>query len=378
MVQSLTSRMSAALIALFVAFFAVILVPSPAANAADIAVQGCEISGAPASVTVDTDDLGPFEGGWLPLHDVVGAPFDYTDPVGTFNDIPPICVVPVSGGLPVEADARWAWCLQVFNHVCAEAPLEESSYAGVLDADQAALVAWRAGQFEAAGDSSISALEQTQLNIWCITDDYQYPGPITWWGAPVSVTTCAEYRTWLNDTVLTGFATADDTITVVGPSGSVRPGNAQEFFVTSTLGVLDVAVSGGTMAVCPGASGATLTSGVLTTTTPGSPVPLCVTSDDVGTVTLTASSSTVRPVPATLITATLPSFDGKGCQVFFADTAELPLLGASATADYDLTPELAATGFDLDTLRGLLLIAALSLLAGIALVAWTRCRQVTR
>jgi hypothetical protein len=161
-----------------------------------------------------------------------------------------------------------------------------------------------------------------QRQIWCITDGTSLG---TEW-APG--TDCASWLAWVEETVLPAIPTDGDTLTVAGPAEEAVIATTQVVTITTSLGVVDVSVTGADdVAVCDDASGAVLDGSQLTVASPSEPVELCVTRETPGEITVTATSS--RYAPSSII-----GYVDDGCQIFFTESVEAYRLTDSAAATF--------------------------------------------
>lgn len=307
-------------------------VGSGSVHAAPVDVEGCVIDGSPVTVTVDDETLAPYEGGWYALHTAMGTVVDHEADVGTLNEVTPVCVAPVTGGEIDSSGAMWAWCLEAFDHVCAEGPLEPQDEGPVLTDDEAQLVAWLIDQLAASGESSTEALHRTQFRIWCVTDEYEYAG--TDWSP---ATDCPSFRAWLEAEVLPLVPTVSDTLAVTAPGPGTSAGTPQVITVTTSLAAVELTLTGAdSIEVCDPATG-TLTGTRLWPAVPGEPVDLCVNRATPGDVTVSAQSG------ARLISEWVMGHTDEDCQVFFTEVVETVRLDGAATATFAAVPTTTTT-----------------------------------
>lgn len=320
---------------------AVFIVAPQRAGAAIISVEGCVVDGAVVSVPVDDDTLDTYEGGWYTLHNAYGDPIDHTQPLTTFTEVPPVCVVPISGGAPDSSQATWAWCLEVYDAVCVEEPWEDRTQ-DVIDDRQMALVSWRISEWMTSGVTTTDSLIQTQLNIWCVTDDFQHPFLSAWGSAPGTVTNCNEYNDWLDANILPTLVTGADTLDISPSTITAQLDDDVVIAVDTTLAEVELVVSGAdSFDVCAGETNATLSGSTLTIATPGTVVELCATRSTAGEISVSAASTAQHLIPAHTI-----GFDLVDCQVMATHTIPSTTLHKDVVVSFaaaDTTPATTST-----------------------------------
>ena len=253
------------------------------AHAAPVAVPGC--AGDTSGVTVNVDDGQFANGAMVPIHDNRAATLY---PAATDSSMSsPIC------GARRLADGsfqrEWLYCTAHNLNTCATAPLVRkgnaaTGVAALTDLDKARL-AWIV-ENEVDSSTGTTRIRSARL-IWCVTE-----------GAAANAEAPGYYRNG-TDTALScpNWPAIDPTLklrptlAMTGPAGTVAAGATARFALSTDSSPITLTGDGLTgLALCPGASGATLTGGTLTIAAPDAavPMPLCATRATAGTGTLRA------------------------------------------------------------------------------------------
>ncbi len=301
----------------------------PSASAAEIQVEGCELDGEPTEATVETDDLGPYDGGWYALVDMTGTPIDHSIPLGA-SATTPVCVLPVDGTTLDSSRATWAYCTQPETPAPGHSPcVEDAMLPGTspFTADQNTLAAYIIAEQVASPWTTTENLQETQDMVLCITAGVEpdLPGPET----------CEELVDLLSLAVLPNLVRDDSTLEVTATS------TANRFSITSSLPNLGLRTNNGSsIALCPGQSGAAVwpipafvvPGAASLDLVPGTVVEVCTSGGDGSATTLSASSIMGRFEIGSFIGATGPAPTTQPCAIFLTDTAFGERLVASATS----------------------------------------------
>ncbi len=301
----------------------------PSASAAEIQVEGCELDGEPTEATVETDDLGPYEGGWYALVDMTGTPIDHSSPLGGLSTTP-VCVLPVADGTLDSSQATWAFCTQPEAPAPGHSPcVEDAMLPGTspFTEEQNTLAAYIIAEQVASPFTTTEDLEETQDIVQCITAGVE--------PEILGLESCEEVIDLLTIAVIPNLVQDDSTLEVTASSTPNR------FSVTSSLPNLVLRTNNGSdIALCPGQTGPEIVEFppeleiefAYLTAEPGTVVEVCTSGGDGGPTALGSSSMMPRLEIGSFIGAEGPSAAAEPCAIFLTDTTIGDYLVAAATS----------------------------------------------
>ncbi len=279
---------------------------------------------------------------------------------------PPLCSVHSEGGVPVS---EWMFCTDAEAHVCGETngagdlvadgvvvgDLEAKSSNPKLTADQERVIAfliqhghaftpgpgaWAAGgTSRAASDQGTNERVALQELVWCVSD--QSLGE----DDPDFAAMCNENLPEAERSRILAMVPQVAVLEVAASASTVPAGSSAEFAVdTNLVNVpIHVDVSGGSVTLCPGNSGVTLSRTRELVVNDETPAPsrkalLCVRRAAAGTVRLSAAASPASPDAMVWDQSAHPT-GGEACQHYatFRKTKALHV-SAGATARFTGSP----------------------------------------
>ncbi len=271
---------------------------------------------------------------------------------------PPLCSVHSEGGVPVS---EWMFCTDAEAHACGETnargdlvadgvvvgDLEAKSANPKLTPDQERVIAfliqhghtftpgpgaWAAGgTSRAASDQGTNERVALQELVWCVSDqsvgqDY-----------PDFAAMCNENLPEAERSRILATVPQAPVLDVKASDSSVPAGSAAEFAVETNLFnvPIHVHVTGGSVALCPGNSGVTLSRTGELVVEEKAPAPsrktlVCVRRSDAGTVDLSVAASPASPDAIAWDQSAYPT-DGEACQ-HYATFRKTDALHVSAVA----------------------------------------------